>query len=250
MKAISLWQPWATLIAVGAKRLETRSWESRYQGELAIHAAKRWTADAHDLIQESPFREALQGHRMPRGVIVAVVRLTGCLRTARPCLTVNLLDQPIEQIITEARDAHLGLKVTPKAGVTTTPLSEVMNGLVRAIQVGSGAAESRLWALDRAVKSGRGNYRVNVTFASDRDTSPEAMFDLDIVVERILNQGTVYWDPIGATQERHRAAAVAIVAEAASPEDLDVAEAAERARRRPRTGVLAVIADRRAVLGG
>ena len=46
------------------------------------------------------------------------------------------------------------------------------------------------------------------------------------------------------------AAAVAIVAEAASPEDLDVAEAAERARRRPRTGVLAVIADRRAVLGG
>ena len=46
------------------------------------------------------------------------------------------------------------------------------------------------------------------------------------------------------------AAAVAIVAEAASPEDLDVAEAAERARRRPRTGVLAAIADRRALLGG
>ena len=65
MKAISLWQPWATLIAVGAKRLETRSWESRYQGELAIHAAKRWTADEQDLIQASPFREALQGHRMP-----------------------------------------------------------------------------------------------------------------------------------------------------------------------------------------
>ena len=120
---------------------------------------------------------------------------------ARPCLTVNLLDQPIEQIITEARDAHLGLKVTPKAGVTTTPLSEVMNGLVRAIQVGSGAAESRLWALDRAVKSGRGNYRVSVTFASDRDTSPEAMFDLDIVVERILNQGTVYWDPFATTAD-------------------------------------------------
>ena len=40
---------------------------------------------------------------------------------ARPCLTVNLLDQPIEQIITEARDAHLGLKVTPKAGVGPRP---------------------------------------------------------------------------------------------------------------------------------
>ncbi len=46
------------------------------------------------------------------------------------------------------------------------------------------------------------------------------------------------------------AAAVAIVAEAASPEDLDVADASERARRRPRTGVVAAIADRRALLGG
>ncbi len=81
MKALSLWQPWATLIAVGAKRMETRSWAPQYRGELVIHAAKRWTADAHDLIQESPFREALQGHQIPRGAIVAVVRLTGCLRT-------------------------------------------------------------------------------------------------------------------------------------------------------------------------
>ena len=112
----------------------------------------------------------------------------------------------------------------PKAGVTATPLSEVMNGLVRAIQVGSGAAESRLWALDRAVKSGRGYYRVNVTFASDRDTSPEAMFDLDIVVERILNQGTVYWDPF-ATRADYADAAWCLVT--------DWISEAEHARRYP-----------------
>lgn len=40
MKAITLTQPWATLVAIGAKRIETRSWATRYRGPLAIHAAK------------------------------------------------------------------------------------------------------------------------------------------------------------------------------------------------------------------
>jgi len=45
MKAISLWQPWATLISIGAKRIETRSWETLYRGSIVIHAAKRWSKD-------------------------------------------------------------------------------------------------------------------------------------------------------------------------------------------------------------
>lgn len=40
MKAITLTQPWATLVAIGAKRIETRSWATSYRGPLAIHAAK------------------------------------------------------------------------------------------------------------------------------------------------------------------------------------------------------------------
>lgn len=40
MRALTLTQPWATLIAVGAKRIETRSWSTFYRGPLAIHAAK------------------------------------------------------------------------------------------------------------------------------------------------------------------------------------------------------------------
>ena len=41
MLALSLWQPWASLIALGAKRYETRSWNTAYRGPLLIHAAKR-----------------------------------------------------------------------------------------------------------------------------------------------------------------------------------------------------------------
>jgi len=39
MKAITLWQPWASLIACGAKKYETRSWSTSYRGPIAIHAA-------------------------------------------------------------------------------------------------------------------------------------------------------------------------------------------------------------------
>lgn len=41
MKAISLWQPWASLIAAGVKSIETRGWPTNYRGQIAIHAAKR-----------------------------------------------------------------------------------------------------------------------------------------------------------------------------------------------------------------
>jgi hypothetical protein len=39
MKALTLTQPSATLVAPGAKRIETRSWPTSYRGPLAIHAA-------------------------------------------------------------------------------------------------------------------------------------------------------------------------------------------------------------------
>ena len=48
MKALPLWQPWATLVAVGAKRVETRGYPPhrlglRYGQRIAIHATKRET---------------------------------------------------------------------------------------------------------------------------------------------------------------------------------------------------------------
>lgn len=40
MKAITIYQPYASLLACGAKRYETRSWATSYRGPIAIHAAK------------------------------------------------------------------------------------------------------------------------------------------------------------------------------------------------------------------
>lgn len=42
MKALTIRQPWASLISLGVKRIETRSWSTSFRGPLAIHAGKAW----------------------------------------------------------------------------------------------------------------------------------------------------------------------------------------------------------------
>lgn len=81
MKGLSLTQPWATLVAIGAKRIETRSWHtSQYEGRprIAIHASKGYPADCRDLVRREPFKTTLEGQDLPLGAIVAVADLVGC----------------------------------------------------------------------------------------------------------------------------------------------------------------------------
>ncbi|MDZ4812103.1 MAG: ASCH domain-containing protein [Pseudomonadota bacterium] len=51
MKCLTICQPYAHLIVTGAKRVENRSWPTRYRGPLLIHAgvSRAWMdcADAH-----------------------------------------------------------------------------------------------------------------------------------------------------------------------------------------------------------
>ena len=42
MRALSIRQPWAYLIAIGAKDVENRSWLTRFRGRIYIHASKRF----------------------------------------------------------------------------------------------------------------------------------------------------------------------------------------------------------------
>lgn len=45
MKALSLWQPHASLVAHRLKGVETRGWATSYRGPVLIHAAQRWTRE-------------------------------------------------------------------------------------------------------------------------------------------------------------------------------------------------------------
>ena len=95
MKALPLWQPWASLVAVGAKRVETRAYPPTRLGlhvgqRIAIHATKAWgspsdgglTRAEFELLCASPrFRDALAAGGidspagLPLGAIVATARL-------------------------------------------------------------------------------------------------------------------------------------------------------------------------------
>lgn len=41
LRALTVWQPWASLLVLGIKKYETRSWCTSYRGPIAIHAAKK-----------------------------------------------------------------------------------------------------------------------------------------------------------------------------------------------------------------
>lgn len=100
MKALTLWQPWASLIAVGAKTIETRSWPTKHRGRIAIHAAQRspevmrlgpWFCTQRPAVEVGdgvlPAKwllcdmdpDDLEPHALPLGAIVATADLVGCV---------------------------------------------------------------------------------------------------------------------------------------------------------------------------
>ena len=102
-KVLTLTQPYATLVALGMKKIETRSWSTSYRGPLAIHAGQGLgpvggKAGLRDLVGSEPFHTALchvggNGmldwwgkdvvEQLPRGAIVAVCELAICLPVER-----------------------------------------------------------------------------------------------------------------------------------------------------------------------
>lgn len=82
MKVISLIQPWATLIALGEKTIETRSWKTSFRGVLGIHASKTIDKKACEI---EPVKSILAKHgytatNLPTGAILATTKLVGCYR--------------------------------------------------------------------------------------------------------------------------------------------------------------------------
>lgn len=83
VRAISLTQPWATLLAAGIKTIETRSWATWHRGLLVIHASKAMPKQAKDVA--SQYGTALVGlgygdcDQLPKGAIVGVCTVTEVL---------------------------------------------------------------------------------------------------------------------------------------------------------------------------
>lgn len=82
MKCITLHQPWASLMATGVKKIETRSWKTSYRGPLAIHASKRKIEMDNDTVRDIAFAVTFGRDEcvFPHGAIVGVCNLVDCIQ--------------------------------------------------------------------------------------------------------------------------------------------------------------------------
>lgn len=92
MKAITIWQPWASLLISGKKEYETRSWSTACRGPIAIHAAKRPVRRTLDALAaggnesgwsaleelDSLFLHPGALDQLPTGAVVGTAILTRC----------------------------------------------------------------------------------------------------------------------------------------------------------------------------
>jgi hypothetical protein len=76
MMALSVRQPWASLIAAGVKRAEVRPRPTRHRGPLLICASRSWRASADGLAAVQRLGHDIAA--LPRGVAIAVVDVVGC----------------------------------------------------------------------------------------------------------------------------------------------------------------------------
>lgn len=87
MRVLTLWEPWATFMALEGKGIESRSWATPYRGPIAIQAAKITSEidGAADAWEEAGFDPAtLPGDgAWPLGSIISVGELVDCFRVKR-----------------------------------------------------------------------------------------------------------------------------------------------------------------------
>lgn len=90
MKALSIIQPWASLIATGIKDIENRTWRTNYRGEILIHASAKhlkegWAALTTDQYRAArrlicPFGTVNDVKLLPVSAIIGKARLVDCVQ--------------------------------------------------------------------------------------------------------------------------------------------------------------------------
>ena len=75
MKALTIKQPWASLIVGGGKDIENRTWRTSYRGKLAVHAGMG--VDQDGMQQQA---HLLEGMDLPHGVVLGTVEVVDCVR--------------------------------------------------------------------------------------------------------------------------------------------------------------------------
>ena len=159
------------------------------KGEDLLHEAKEAFQKASDHESENrrtaldDIRFSRLGEQWPDDVV------TQRKQELRPCLTINKMPSFIRQVVNDARQNKPSIKVHPVDNGADPRTANVINGLIRNIEYTSNADVAYDTAIEATVAGGFGYWRVTA------DYSYEDSFELDLKIERISNQFSVYGDP-------------------------------------------------------
>lgn len=89
LKALSIIQPWPTLIVLGMKDIENRDWSTNYRGPVAVHAGKKLDESCaisldrgYHPVSNRRVRYVSETQTYPRGGIVGVVDIVDCVEVS------------------------------------------------------------------------------------------------------------------------------------------------------------------------
>ncbi len=128
-------------------------------------------------------RFARLGEQWPKGV------LDKRRREGRPCLTINRLPAFIRQVVNDARQNKPAITVHPADSGADPATAEIISGLIRNIEYASDADVAYDTALESAVTSGLGYFRIGLDYAGEHG------FEQDIRIQRVADPFSVYADP-------------------------------------------------------
>ena len=118
-------------------------------------------------------------------------------RDGRPCLTVNKVKKLVRSVTNKARQNKPAIKIKPVDYQSDPKTADIIGGLIRNIEYISNADAAYDTAIEHAATGGVGYLRVSIDYAYD-DT-----FDLDIKIERVPDQFSVYGDPDSLSEDSH-----------------------------------------------
>ena len=106
----------------------------------------------------------------------------------RPCLVLNKVPEKIDQVQGEFEQLKPSIKVRAVDSEADPNIAEIKGGLIRHIEYQSDARTAYTTAHSSVLYGGRGAWEIDV---EENETDP---FIKDIIVKRIPNVSSIYWD--------------------------------------------------------
>lgn len=117
----------------------------------------------------------------------------------RPTLTINLLAQNVRQVTGQIRSLNPAIRVTAADSAASKDTAEIMEGMIRHIEYKSDASSVYEQAAESAAACSMGYWRVRADYADG------ATFDQELMIERIYNPFSVFFDPLAKHPTRRDA---------------------------------------------